>query len=608
MNSGAHGVPWAVRRVRYDKAAMKLRKTFATAVVAAFAVCGAPFAPAALADWTPPRTPAMVAAANPHATAAGLEILGAGGNAMDAAVAVQAVLGLVEPQSSGIGGGAFLLHWDAPHRRLDTYDGRETAPAGVTADALFLAASGERLKYHDAAVGGVSVGVPGTVAMLHLAHREHGHLPWSRLFVPAMRLAKRGFALSPRLHELLSWSPGLPKFPQPRALYFQETPAAETAKHGATPLPVGTLLQNPEYACSLERIAAEGHAAFYTGALAERMVAAVHNAPRPGTLDLADIAAYRAVKREPLCRRYRAWQVCGMPPPTSGGVTTLAILGILERFDMASLAPGSVQAVHLLSEASRLAYADRDRYIGDPDFTAVPVAAMLSPPYLARRAGLIGLRQSLGPDPVAPGEFTGGGSFHRMRFHDNVPVSRPSTTHFSIVDHEGNAVSMTSSVEGPFGSHLMAGGFFLNNQLTDFSFLSGVDGRPVANAVAPGKRPRSSMSPTMVFDGSGRLYAALGSPGGSRIIAYVTQALVALLDWQMDMQSAIALPRHANRNGPTDLEEGTALQALTPALEALGHEVRARRMTSGLHGIRITATGPDGGADPRREGSALRVP
>jgi len=546
----------------------------------------------------------MVSAAHPEAAQAGFDILAAGGSAVDAAIAVQLVLTLVEPQSSGIGGGAYMLHWNEGQRALVAYDGRETAPAGATPE-LFLDEAGKPRSFFDAVVTGQSVGVPGVIAMLHLAHQEHGVLPWARLFDHAIRLAEDGFAVTPRLNMMIGWSPALPRLPWSRAYFFTKTEGGEP-----TPLAVGTILTNPAYAATLRLIAEQGPEVFYTGEIAEAIVARVRNAPvRPGTLSLADMAAYTPVKRDAVCLAYRAYSVCGMPPSSSGGLTSLQILGILENFDMAALQPGSVEAIHLVTEASRLAYADRDLYIGDTDFVNVPVAAMLDEAYLAARAQLIHPGQSLGrAEAGRPGAAGQAGALDESFYAPNVSRARPSTSHFSIVDGAGNAVSMTTSVEAPFGSHLMVGGFFLNNQLTDFSFLPVVDGKPVANAVAPHKRPRSSMAPTLIFDEAGDFYAAIGSPGGSRIIAYVSQTIVGLLDHGFSMQAAIDQPRHVDRNGPLEIEAGTALVELEQDLKALGHQVIIKPITSGLHGILRTSEGLEGGADPRREGIVLSGP
>ena len=575
----------------------------------------------ARADLLPKQAVAgrhMVSAAHPLAAVAGREILRAGGSAMDAAIAVQLVLSLVEPQSSGIGGGAYLLYWDAAAAHLYAYDGRETAPASATPD-LFLQSDGAQMAFMDAMVGPRAVGVPGVMAMLAKGHKRHGKLPWQALFADAIELAESGFSVTPRLHRMIDRMPRLWQLPDARALYFlggadkdfqerldnfQGRP--DTADRAAPlrpkPLPVGTPLKNPAYGRSLRLMAREGVTPFYHGAIAAEIVAAVQMASEAGGVYLtrADLASYEPRERQAICRPYRGYRVCGMPPSTSGGLTVLQILGLLGAIDMAALAPGSADAVHYITEASRLAYADRDRYIGDPAFVDVPVAGMLDSAYLARRARLIRPGRSLGVadagDP--PGV---GGAVHAP----NMAADRPSTTHFSIIDQWGNAVSMTSSVEAPFGSHLMAGGFILNNQLTDFSFVPEAGGKPVANAVAPGKRPRSSMSPMVIFGPDGKLFAVLGSPGGSRIIAYVAQTIVALIDWQLDMAAAIALPRHVNRNGALELEEGTSVALNAERLRARGHAVVIRPITSGLHGVRIIPDGYEGGADPRREGVAL---
>lgn len=533
----------------------------------------------------------MIAAANPLAAAAGREVLRAGGGAVDAAIAAQMVLNLVEPQSSGIGGGAFMLVYDAATRRVFAYDGRETAPRAAT-PGLFLDAGGEPMKFYDAVIGGRAVGVPGLLAMLDLAHRRHGRLPWARLFDRAIALADEGFPISPRLNALIGKARGLDRFEPTRAYFLNP---------GGAPKPAGARLANPAFAETLRTIAAEGIAPFYRGDIAADIAAAVRGvADNPGLLAEQDLAAYAARVREPVCRRYRAWRICGMGPPSSGGVTSLQILGLLERFDLAALGPGSDQAVHLISEASRLAYADRARYLADDDFQPAPLRGLLDRSYLARRAALIDPDRSMGA--AAAGDPPHDQGFDRA---SDPGTEQPSTTHLSIVDADGNAVAMTSSIESAFGSRLMVRGFLLNNQLTDFSFRPEIDGAPVANRVEPGKRPRSSMAPTLVLDRDGKLVLAVGSPGGSRIIAYVVQTLIAMLDWGLDAQAAVSLPHHVNRNGPVDLEQGSALAGLEAALAARGHQVRVRPLNSGLHAVAVTGSGLEGGADPRREGVAL---
>ena len=522
----------------------------------------------------------MVVTANPHATATGLAILRQGGSALDAAIAAQLVLNLVEPQSSGLGGGGFLLHWQARPGRLQAYDGRETAPRGATPGRF------AGLSFREAVATGNAVGTPGLLAMLAAAHAQHGKLAWKRLFAPAIRLAETGFPVSPRLHALLRDDPHLRNDAAARRLYYHDD---------GTPVAVGETLRNPALAHTLRTIAAGGTRAFYRGAIAGEIVAAVRLAG--GDLELADLAAYRAKARMPVCGSYRAWRVCGMPPPSSGGIATLELLGLLERTPFAHEASMSPQALHWFSEAGRLAYADRNRYLGDADFVAVPQRVLLSPAYLDARAGLIVAGKSLGKAP--PGELPAG----RSQGDDTAP-ERPATTHLSVVDGRGDAVALTSSIEDAFGSRKMAGGFLLNNQLTDFAFQPFDAARPVANRVEPGKRPLSSMAPTMVFDRRGRLVAVLGSPGGPRIINYVAQTLVALLDWNLAPDAALALPHFGSRNGPTELESGVIANDMKPRLEALGHEVASVDMTSGLHLIVREGRRWTGAADPRREGVA----
>ena len=529
----------------------------------------------------------MVAAANPLAVDAGYRILASGGNAVDAAIAVQLVLNLVEPQSSGIGGGAFMLVHDARRNRLFAFDGRETAPAAAAPDR-FLDAKGRPIEFRDAVVGGRSVGVPGVVALLEAAHRRHGKLPWARLFEPAIALAKQGFAVSPRLHALLVTEG---RMRQPRAHdYFFDA--------DGKPLAVGAIRRNPEFAATLERIAADGARAFYEGQIARDIVATVDAAPtNPGDMTLSDLASYRMKMREPVCGQYRGYRVCGMPPPSSGGIAVLQILGILAPFDMAAMGPDSFWSAHFLSEAGRLAYADRDRYIADPDFIAVP-AGLVDPAYLHRRSQLISPMRSLGRATAGNPASSSG-----TDFGTHAAIELPATSHLSIVDGDGNAVAMTTSIESAFGSGLMTeGGFLLNNQLTDFSFVPVEDGMPVANRIEGGKRPRSTMAPTIVYDRSGRVFMVVGSPGGSAIVNYVAKTLLGVLDWKLDPKAAIALPNVGSRNGPTELEQGTTAAALRSKLEALGHTTLVQEQNSGVHAIVRASEGWIGGADPRREG------
>ena len=531
----------------------------------------------------------MLAAAHPLAVEAGYQVLRHGGAAIDAAVAVQMVLNLVEPQSSGIGGGAFILHYAAAEAKLTAYDGRETAPAAARADR-FIGADGQPQKFLDAVVGGKSVGTPGVLRALELAHARHGKLPWSELFAPAIRLATQGFPLSPRLHSLLN-RVRLPARDQAmRRMYYQDDD---------TPKPVGTLLKNPTLADTLRIIAAQGANAFYEGEIARDIAGKISNAPNPGDLSENDLAQYRAKQREPVCAPYRQWKVCGMPPPSSGGVAVLQVLGILQQLAPGKLSSDPIIAAHLIAEVERLAYADRERYLADSDFVAVPLAGLTSPDYLAARAALVQPNRSLGR--ALPGSPPGP---PLAELADDASPELASTSHLSIVDAEGNAVAMTTSIEYAFGSQQMVRGFLLNNQLTDFSFVAEQQGKPVANRIEPGKRPRSAMAPTMVFDRDGALVLALGSAGGSAIINHVVKTLVAVLDWNLDLQQAIALPNFGSRNGPTELEQNTAAASWAEPLRALGHEVRLIDMTSGVHGIMRTRNGWSGGADPRREGVA----
>ena len=527
-----------------------------------------------------------VSAANPHAARAGVEILRKGGSAVDAAIAAQMVLNLVEPQASGVGGGAFMLHWDGGAKKLATFDGRETAPR--SADENLFTDEGSPMRWADAAADGRSVGTPGLLAMLEKAHRKHGRLKWKTLFEPAFRLSKRGFAVSPRLSEMVGKNrEGLGKYEKSRSYFL--TASGE-------PIASGSVLKNPAFANVLSKVARKGPRAFYRGRTARKLVREVKRAG--GGLSVSDLRGYKAKEREPVCGSYRSYLVCGMGPPTSGGMTVLQILKMLERFDMASLDPMSAKAAHLFTQAARLAYADRNVHIADPDFHRVPVAGLTDAQYLQKRSRLIDAQKDMGGAAAGiPGcaAMRGGG-----------PLEFPSTTHISVVDGRGNAVSMTSSIEKAFGSGVMTDGFLLNNQLTDFSFSpSGKDGCPVANRVRPGKRPRSSMSPTIVFDEEGNLRLIVGSPGGSRIINYVARSVVAVLDWGLDVQSAVALPHYVNRNGKTELERGTEAELLAPALREMGHEVVISELTSGLHGLEFADGKVRGGADPRREGVTL---
>jgi gamma-glutamyltranspeptidase/glutathione hydrolase len=530
---------------------------------------------------------AMIATANPLATEAGYDILQQGGSAVDAAIAAQMVLGLTEPQSSGIGGGALLLLHDGT--QVVAFDGRETAPAAATPDR-FLDTQGKPLALRDAVVGGRSVGVPGVLKMLAMAHKQYGKLLWATLFQSAIRLAEEGFPISRRLHLLLASDQHLRNVGPSRDYFYQAD---------GTPKAIGTRLPNPDYAHVLKLIAAQGAEAFYRGQLVEDMVQAVRQHPtRPGDLTAADFAAYEAKQRQPLQSTYRGYTVYGMPPPSAGGIAVLQILGILEHFALQHYQPLAVDSVHLIAEAERLAYADRARYAADSDFVDVPVAGLLDRHYLAARSQLISTMQSLGI--AQPGE-----SHHTLatQFGDDRALELPSTSHISIVDSQGHALTMTTSIEAAFGSRIMVDGYLLNNQLTDFSFVPTEQGKPIANCIAARKRPRSAMAPTLVFDQQGQFHLAVGSPGGSAIINYVAQTLIAMLDWHLDPQQAVSLPHYGSRNGPTELEQGRHLEALVPQLEARGHTVALIEMPSGLSAILKTEHGYAGGADPRREGT-----
>jgi len=493
----------------------------------------------------------LVAAAHPLAAEAGAEVLKRGGSAVDAAIAVQAMLGLVEPESSGLGGGAFLLHWSASEKKLRSYDGRETAPAAAQPNR-FLDSQNRPLPFMEAAVGGRSVGVPGVLRMLELAHQRHGRLPWADLFGAAIRVAEQGFVVSPKFAAALERAPEMKK-------YF----------------PAGRVV-NREYAETLRAIARGGASVFYEGDIARDIVLTVRTHAKPGDLTEEDLRSYRALEREPVCGPYRARRICSMGPPSSGAIGVLQMLGILERTNFARAPPESTAALHLFAEAGKLAYADRARYLGDPDFIAVPTAKLLSAPYLQSRARLISDKAM----PLAPpGDPEAG------------------TSHFSIVDARGDIVSMTTTIEAAFGSRIMVRGFLLNNQLTDFDFEPGG-----ANSVAAGKRPRSSMAPTVVFQNNEPVMA-LGSPGGSMIINYVAKALVGTLDWRLDLQAAFELPNFGSRNGPTLVEQNTKLEQRSRELQALGHQVESIALQSGLHGIERVPQGWRGGADPRRDGA-----
>lgn len=528
----------------------------------------------------------MVVAANPLAVKAGTEILAGGGSAVDAAVAVQLMLGLVEPQSSGIGGGSFIVYWDAKAKKLTTFDGRETAPSAAT-ERRFLTAEGTPMDRETAIIGGHSVGVPGTVRVLEMAQKRYGRLAWPKLFGPAIRTATDGFAVSPRLHELLDADPSL-KTMQPTGAYFY-------TKDGNA-LPVGFILKNPAYARTLKTIAAKGADAFYMGPIAADIVRAAITATHPSDITLTDLENYKAVERSPVCRTYRDHNICSMGPPTSGGIGVLQTLALLEKFDMKALGARSLPAHNAIIEAGRLVFADRAAYIADPDVLPVPTDALLSDDYLASRSSLMNLNKRI--PKAEPGVLP------KKETRNWYPAASPeqvSTSHFSIIDADGNAVAMTTSIEAGFGSKVMVDGFLLNNTLTDFSYSDIASGQVVANAVGPNKRPRSSMAPTVVFDSDGKLEMVLGSPGGPAIVGFVAQTLVAMIDWGLTPQEAVSVPHVIVFGQGVMIEPG--LEALEPGLETLGHKIRIGEFPSGVHAIRVTKDGLLGGADPRREGA-----
>lgn len=532
----------------------------------------------------------MVVAANPYASKAGLAMLDKGGSAVDAAIAAQLVLSLVEPQSSGLGGGTFMLHWHKKEQQLTTYDGRETAPKAATSE-LFLDENGKPLAWADAVVGGKSVGVPGLLAALDKAHQQFGVLPWAELFQPAIALAENGFIVSPRLELLLAmnFNPGIHVLPEIKD-YF--SPNGVGIKAGDT-------LKNPKLAKALRSIAKDGIDVFYNGWIAKKIVEKVQSSiVAPGLLSLDDMKHYQAIERAAVCGPYHQYKVCGMAPPSSGGITVIQLLAQLQKFELSQYPPNSLQAVHLLTQSARLAFADRSKYIADSDFVSVPVAGLLADDYIAKRATLINEQRDMGLASAGTPKNS------EVLANDNA-IERPSTSHLVVVDKQGNAVSMTSSIENGFGSALMVQGFILNNQLTDFSLAPKRDGKWVANRVEPLKRPRSSMAPMMVFNDDNSLRLLLGAPGGSRIINYVAQTIVGVLDWQLNVQQAVNLPHVTNRNHVTTLELDTDITKLKPALEARGHQVQVSALNSGLHAIEITKDKLVGGADPRREGLVL---
>lgn len=574
---------------------MRRRTLLSIALALALTACASP----------PPATPSatagvgMVAAADPRAVDAGLDMLRKGGSATDAAIATMMVLGLVEPQSAGVGGGGFLLNYDKATNDIDAYDGRERAPAGATA-ALFTGPNGRALPFGEAVASGLSTGAPSLIAMLEMAHRDHGKLPWRDLFEPAIKLADEGFIVSPRLAATIQYvAPfgALKADPEAGAYFFDASGA---------PLAVGARRTNPKYAATLRAIQIHGARALQDGAIADAIVAQVHRAPRPGSLTLADLRNVAPRRLDPVCGTYRTYKVCGMGPPSSGGIAVLAALGLYERARPNPVGAANVDDWAAYLWASRIAYSDRDHYVADDQFVPVPTAGLTDPRYLAVRAREMDLSKAP-PTLLQPGDpsITVGGPSLLNRWGRDRTNEVPGTTHMSIVDGNGNAVAMTATVESAFGSQRMAAGFMLNNQLTDFSLEPMKNGLPVANAAAAGKRPRSSMAPTLIFDADGKLYAVIGSPGGSAIIGYVSKAIIGFIDWKLPMQQAVDLPNITARTAIAPAETGRMAPGVADALTARGWTFRPSQLeASGLHGIRITPQGFDAGADSRREGVA----
>lgn len=533
----------------------------------------------------------MIASANHYASEAGAAMLRQGGNAIDAMVATQLVLGLVEPQSSGIGGGGFLVYWDSDNHQMTTFDGRETAPFAVT-PRLFQDKNGQPLAFYDAVVGGRSVGTPGTIKLLWNSHQQYGQLDWKKLFQPAIRLAKNGFIVSPRLAALVAKD----------AIHLQRWPVTKNYFFDAQgqPIQAGQKLINQPYADTLRKIADYGQKAFYQGDIAREIVNTVQNAiGNPGVLSSIDLASYKVKQRAPICAPYHQYQICGMGPPSSGALTLGQIMGMLSHYPLATMGANNINSWRLIGDASRLAFADRGRYMADSDYVPMPTKGLLDPAYIHQRAQLLATNKKL----ISVEAGSPPWDYANLQTTDEA-IELPSTTHFAIVDRQGNVVSMTSTIENSFGSRLMVGGFLLNNELTDFSFRSHIDGKPIANRIEPGKRPRSSMAPTIVMHNN-QPVLAIGSPGGSQIIGYIAKTLVAYLDWEMDLQQAINLPNINNRFGPFELEQNTSATAWAPKFEQLDYKTAVKDLNSGIQAISIAPKQLIGAADPRREGKVI---
>ena len=536
----------------------------------------------------------IITTSNPHASRAALEIIEKGGNSIDAAVAVQLVLTLTEPQATGIGGGAFMLYWDKKSSRLFSIDGREKAPSRVKED-LFLDSKGNKKRFYpDAVVGSQSIGVPGVIRLLEESHKKFGKLPWNELFNYAINLAENGFAVSPALNSILGYLGPLKKIEPAASLYYIENLEGEKE-----PVPVGYKLKNIEYSKTLRRLSKKGSRDFYEGETAKLIINSIKKYNKEAVLSHSDLKNYKIVWREPLCSKYRKYNVCSMGPPSSGGLTMLMMLKLLEDFNIESLKPNSIDMIHLFSEVNRIAYADRAYYMGDSDFINVPINGLLDDTYIKKRRNLI--NKDYYSEDIKKGMPEGYENFEK-----NIDISKPSTSHFVIVDKEGNAVSMTSTVEGPFGSHLMAGGFILNNELTDFSMLPEINGKKIANRVEPNKRPMSSMTPTIIFKDN-ELYALTGSPGGTSIINYVTKSVLGIIDWNLEPDEIVELPHYMNKGNYTELEKDSVIENLKSELESKGHPVRVLKKRSGLHLAVKKEDGFIGSADPRREGLVIPI-
>jgi gamma-glutamyltranspeptidase / glutathione hydrolase len=557
-----------------------MKKLFLTAF--AFAACAAVQIAAA-------HDKNVTSSADPRATEAGMEMLREGGSAADAAMAMMLVLSVVEPQSSGIGGGGFLVYNDGPANKISTINGRETAPENAKPER-FLAADGQPLAFREAVPGGLSVGVPGNIRLMAMAHEKWGKLKWAQLFDPAIKIAENGFAVNATLHQRLEQiAPVWKDFPDAQRLYWED----------GKPAPVGTIIKNPAMAKTLKLLAKKGPDAFYKGKLAKTLVKTVRNAPRnPGDMTMTDLASYKAKQQDAICAPYRVYIICGMGPPSSGATTVLQILGSIERFDIAKLGKDNPQSWHIIAEAMQLAYADREKYLGDTDFVSVPVNGLIDRDYLSRRSALIDPNKSAA-------RFAAGTPPGAEPRTAAISGEVAGTTHFIAVDKIGNVATMTSTIEGPFGSQLIANGFMLNNELTDFTFAPEMNGAPVANRVQAGKRPLSSMSPTIIFRHDGKAVLALGSAGGKRIIMHVAKTLIGVIDFGLPLDGAIALPNIFFGGGQILLEQGTWLGAMADAVSSFGQPAIAAEATSKVNGAQYNGHSWQGAADPRSEGSAL---